>query len=56
VLFQRFLIPQISDHNSDAFHRFDVDIYMIELHENRRKPNRSEEDDICPICWEKFGT
>ncbi|CAF2049448.1 unnamed protein product [Brassica rapa] len=48
------IIVKISDHNLDAFRRIDVDVYIIELCENRREPIPSEKDDICPICCEVF--
>ncbi|KAL0899330.1 LOW QUALITY PROTEIN: hypothetical protein Bca101_083291 [Brassica carinata] len=43
------IIVKISDHNLDAFRRIDLDVYIIELRENRREPIPSEKDDICPI-------
>ncbi|CAN6995229.1 unnamed protein product, partial [Brassica oleracea var. botrytis] len=50
------VIVNISDHSVDAVRRIDLDIYIIELRENRRGPTPNEKDDICPICCEEFGT
>ncbi|KAL0734205.1 hypothetical protein Bca4012_010415 [Brassica carinata] len=49
------IIVDIVDHNQHAFHRIDLDVYMIELWENRREPIPSEKGDICIICCEEFG-
>ncbi|CAN6820751.1 unnamed protein product, partial [Brassica oleracea] len=48
------IIVKISDHNLDAFRIIDLDVYIIELRENRREPIPSEKDDICPICCDEF--
>ncbi|CAF1786109.1 unnamed protein product [Brassica oleracea var. botrytis] len=50
------IIVKITDHNLDAFCRIDLDVYIIELRENRRESTPSEKDDICPICCEEFDT
>ncbi|KAF2544603.1 hypothetical protein F2Q68_00029977 [Brassica cretica] len=50
------IIVKIFDYNPDALHRIDLDVYIIELRENRREPTPSEKDDICSICCEEFGT
>ncbi|KAG2248779.1 hypothetical protein Bca52824_088407 [Brassica carinata] len=50
------IIVKISDYNPDTLHRIDLDVYIIELRENRREPTPSEKDDICSICCEEFGT
>ncbi|WZZ24738.1 hypothetical protein YC2023_008139 [Brassica napus] len=50
------IIVKISDYNPDALRRIDLDVYIIELRENRREPTPSEKDDICSICCEEFGT
>ncbi|WZZ32186.1 hypothetical protein YC2023_015587 [Brassica napus] len=47
------VIVNISDHSVDAVRRIDLDIYIIELRENRRGPTPNEKDDICPICCEE---
>ncbi|KAJ4906214.1 hypothetical protein Rs2_09872 [Raphanus sativus] len=50
------IIVKIIDHNEDTFRRIDLDVYMIELGENRREPIPSEEYDECSICCKEFGT
>ncbi|KAJ4887765.1 hypothetical protein Rs2_27513 [Raphanus sativus] len=50
------IIVKITDFNEDAFRRIDLDVYMIELGENRRGPIPSEEYDECSVCFEEFGT
>ncbi|KAJ4895093.1 hypothetical protein Rs2_21887 [Raphanus sativus] len=50
------IIVKITDYNENAFRRIDLDVYMIELGENRRAPIPSEEYAECSICFEEFGT
>ncbi|KAF2551073.1 hypothetical protein F2Q68_00035940 [Brassica cretica] len=50
------IIVKKSDYNPGALRRIDLDVYIIELRENQRKPTHIEKDDICPICCEEFGT
>ncbi|CAF1930889.1 hypothetical protein Bca4012_073102 [Brassica carinata] len=50
------IIVKIPNHSLDAVRRIDLDVYFIELCENRREPTPSEKDDICPISCEEFGT
>ncbi|CAG7878575.1 unnamed protein product [Brassica rapa] len=50
------IIVKINDLNPDAIRRIDLDVYLIELRDNRRDTIPSERNDICPICWEEFGT
>ena len=40
------IIVKISDHNLDAIRRIDLDVYIIELRENRRELIPNEKDDI----------
>ncbi|KAF2603112.1 hypothetical protein F2Q70_00025823 [Brassica cretica] len=49
------IIVKKSDYNPDALRRIDLDVYIIELRENQRKPTHIEKDDICPICCEEFA-
>ncbi|CAH8337838.1 unnamed protein product [Eruca vesicaria subsp. sativa] len=46
------IFVKISDQNPDSLQR----ITLTKLCVNRRGPLTTEEDDICPICCEKFGT
>ena len=50
------IIVKINDLNPDALRRIDLDVYITELRDNRRETIPSERNDICPICWEEFGT
>ncbi|KAL0742874.1 hypothetical protein Bca4012_084387 [Brassica carinata] len=44
------IIVKISDHNLEAFRRIDLDVYIIELRENRREPIPSEKMLFEIIC------
>lgn len=49
------IIVNIEDYNPQAIHRIDVDIATINQEAGIRGPATDEEDEICTICFEKFG-
>ncbi|CAF2099259.1 BnaA05g17090D [Brassica napus] len=49
------VIVKITDYNPHAWSRIDLDVYTIDLRNNRRNSIPIEENDICTICHNELG-